>query len=263
MAASGGGGAVAGVALHVLRQMIAPHESPRAHRADELLLAGVGPLVPGELVAAGELPAAVVVRTGKRALAGVRASVSFQMRRLEVVFSTAGVLALVDATASGRLAGLTDRARAVGDRRGRGDQQKRRPSRQNEGRAEQSGDHRYRRRLRRQRLQLRRTRRDRALAIGVLVVDDYLLLPKAHLELEALEDVLGLGGRLRGRRGAALIRRLPARRRARLRRRRCGERRLRRSRGEVRRTACAVAVGAHYHGGPRWLGTGRRRAVQQ
>lgn len=34
--------------------MIAAHEAPVAHGTDELLLAGVRPAVPGELVRAGE-----------------------------------------------------------------------------------------------------------------------------------------------------------------------------------------------------------------
>lgn len=46
------------VSFDVLRQMIRPHELPGAVRADELLLPGVRPLVPGQLVRPGELPAA-------------------------------------------------------------------------------------------------------------------------------------------------------------------------------------------------------------
>lgn len=48
-----------GVAAGVLRQVVAPHEPLLAEGAAELLLAGVGSVVPGELVGAGELFKAV------------------------------------------------------------------------------------------------------------------------------------------------------------------------------------------------------------
>lgn len=48
-----------GVATRVLCQVVAPHEPLLAERASKLLLAGVGAVVPGELIGAGELLKAV------------------------------------------------------------------------------------------------------------------------------------------------------------------------------------------------------------
>lgn len=50
----------------VLREVVAPHEALLAERAAELLLPGVGPVVAGQLIRAGELLKAVWPRTGKR-----------------------------------------------------------------------------------------------------------------------------------------------------------------------------------------------------
>ncbi len=50
-------------------QVIRSHEPLVADRADEVLLAGVRPRVPGQLVGAGEALAAAGPRTGKGTLA--------------------------------------------------------------------------------------------------------------------------------------------------------------------------------------------------
>jgi len=57
-----------GVAAGVLRQVVAPHEPLLAERAPELFLAGVGSVVPGQLVGAGELFKAVGPCAGERSL---------------------------------------------------------------------------------------------------------------------------------------------------------------------------------------------------
>lgn len=53
----------------MLRQVVAPHEALLAERAPKLLLAGVGAVVPGQLIGAGELFKAVGPRAGERTLA--------------------------------------------------------------------------------------------------------------------------------------------------------------------------------------------------
>lgn len=57
-----------GVATRVLCQVVAPHEPLLTERASELLLTGVGSVVPGELIGAGELLKAVGPRAGERSL---------------------------------------------------------------------------------------------------------------------------------------------------------------------------------------------------
>ena len=57
------------MAASVLRQVVAPHEALLAERAPKLLLTGVGAVVPGELVGAGELLKAVRPCAGERPLA--------------------------------------------------------------------------------------------------------------------------------------------------------------------------------------------------
>lgn len=58
-----------GVAAGVLRQVVAPHEPLLAEGAPKLFLAGVGSVVPGELVGAGELFKAVGPCAGEWSLA--------------------------------------------------------------------------------------------------------------------------------------------------------------------------------------------------
>lgn len=84
----------------MLGQMIAAHERLGALDADELLLAGVRPLVTGQLVGARETPLAVGPLADERFLAGVDALVGFQVAGLEVVFAAIGVVAFVDASAA-------------------------------------------------------------------------------------------------------------------------------------------------------------------
>lgn len=50
----------------VFGQVVAAHEAPVAHVADELLLAGVRPAVAGKLVGAGELFVAALPVTAER-----------------------------------------------------------------------------------------------------------------------------------------------------------------------------------------------------
>lgn len=88
---------VFGVPLDVFRQMVGTHEPPVANVALELFLAGVRPLVPGQFVRSREPPAAIGPLANERLLAGVGSVVRLQMRRFEVVFAAAFVLALVDA----------------------------------------------------------------------------------------------------------------------------------------------------------------------
>ena len=264
-------GAVARVPLDVLGQVVAAHEAPLADGAGELLLAGVRALVPGELVAAREAPAAVLVRAGERPLAGVRARVGLQVRGLEVVLAAAGVLALVDAPPGGgvlaaRGGGGAGRAAAGAAAAGR--HQEQRGAREHEGRADQAGEH-DGRGLGRERLELRllRDRGDDVAAgafrrwcggggcghftIGVLVVHDDFLLAQAHFELEALEDVLGRGRVVVGRAGGQSLRNGLGAADA----------------VEVGGTAGAVAIGPHNDGDPgHWLRAGRRcrcRAIEQ
>lgn len=54
-----------GVAPGVLGEVVAPHEALLAERAAELLLPGVGPVVAGQLIGAGELFKAVWPRAGE------------------------------------------------------------------------------------------------------------------------------------------------------------------------------------------------------
>lgn len=81
--------------------MIAPHEASLAHRAGKLLLAGVGPLVARQLIAAREAPPAVLVGAGKGPLARVGAPVGLKMRGFEVILAAARMIALEDPTARG------------------------------------------------------------------------------------------------------------------------------------------------------------------
>lgn len=57
------------VAAGVLCQVVTPHEPLLTEGAPKLFLAGVGSVVPGELVRAGELFKAVGPRAGERSLA--------------------------------------------------------------------------------------------------------------------------------------------------------------------------------------------------
>lgn len=93
------------VTFDVLGQVVRAHEAPLAHRADELLLAGVGALVAGQLVRPGEPAAAVGPLADEGPLAGVDALVGLQVARFEVVFATVGMLALVDSSPLGLLGG--------------------------------------------------------------------------------------------------------------------------------------------------------------
>lgn len=62
------GGVEVGVAPRVLHQVVAAHEPLVAERAAELLLPGVGAVVPGQFVRAGKLLTAVGPSAGERAL---------------------------------------------------------------------------------------------------------------------------------------------------------------------------------------------------
>lgn len=89
------------VTLHVLGQMIAAHEFLLADAALELLFAGMGALVPRELIGAGEALVAVVPLADKGALPGVDSLVGLKVTALEVVLAALGEAALVDATPGG------------------------------------------------------------------------------------------------------------------------------------------------------------------
>ena len=79
--------------LEVQRQVVRPGEGPLAHPALEGPVARVLPHVPGELVGAGKLPAAVLPRAHVRLLAGVCPEVRLQVGGLGVALAAAGVLA--------------------------------------------------------------------------------------------------------------------------------------------------------------------------
>lgn len=116
------------MALHVLRQVVGPHEATLTNFAAELLLAGVRPLVARQLVRAAEPPPAAVplalerlltwraenttrvrsMATGAGGAAGVatepaekltsvRPHVGLEVARLEVVLAAVLEVALVDA----------------------------------------------------------------------------------------------------------------------------------------------------------------------
>lgn len=118
LTAGGGrrGRLVPGVTLHVLGQVIAPHEASLANGAGELFFAGMRPLVPRQLVAAGEATIAILVRARERSLAGMGARVRLQMRRLEVIFAATRMLAFVDATAGLHRARVRRHTGCCGDR---------------------------------------------------------------------------------------------------------------------------------------------------
>lgn len=86
------------VAFDVLGKMVRAHEASLADRADKLLLAGVGALVAGQLVGAGEPTATVGPLADEGPLAGVDALVGLQVAGFEVVLATVGMLALVDSS---------------------------------------------------------------------------------------------------------------------------------------------------------------------
>lgn len=66
------GGPEARVAARVLREVVGAHEALAAHRAGELLLARVRPVVAGQLVGSREPLAAAVPRAREGTLACVR-----------------------------------------------------------------------------------------------------------------------------------------------------------------------------------------------
>lgn len=75
--------------------MITAGEGTLAEVALEGAVTGVFPVVPGQLVRAGELPPAALPRAVVRLLAGVRAQVGLQVRALRVGLVTPGVGARV------------------------------------------------------------------------------------------------------------------------------------------------------------------------
>ena len=83
------------VPLHVQRQVVAAREGPLAQLALEGPVAGVLAVVTGELVGAGEFPAASLPATQVRLLPGVRAVVRLQVRALRVRLVAARVAARV------------------------------------------------------------------------------------------------------------------------------------------------------------------------
>lgn len=84
------------VRLHVLCQVIGPHEPFTADGAGEPLLAGVRPQVPLELVRPGEALAAEEPVADERALARVPAKVGLQVRGLTVDLVATGIVADVE-----------------------------------------------------------------------------------------------------------------------------------------------------------------------
>ena len=74
--------------LHVEREVVASGERPGAQVALERLLAGVFPVVPGQLIGPGKLPAAALPGAGVRLLSSVGPLVSFQVRALGVDLQT-------------------------------------------------------------------------------------------------------------------------------------------------------------------------------
>lgn len=96
------------VPLDVLGEVVAPHEFLLAHAALELLFAGVGPLVAGQLIGAGEPLVAVRPLADEGSLAGVNPLVGLQVAALEVVLAALGETAFVDATSGGRRLGCRD-----------------------------------------------------------------------------------------------------------------------------------------------------------
>lgn len=87
------------VSLDVLGQVVRSHESALTDRADELLLAGMGPFVAGQLIGSGKPTAAVRPLADEWPLACVDPLVGFQVTGLEVVLATVRVFALVDSSA--------------------------------------------------------------------------------------------------------------------------------------------------------------------
>ena len=79
--------------LQVQCQVVRPGEGPLAHPALERPVPGVLPHVPGQLIGAGKLPAAVLPRADVGLLAGVRPEVRLQVGGLGVALATARVLA--------------------------------------------------------------------------------------------------------------------------------------------------------------------------
>lgn len=84
------------MAFHVLRQVVAPHESSLADSAGEFLLAGMRAFVPRQFIAAREAAIAIVIRTRERSLASVSTSMSLQVRRFKIILAAALVLAFVN-----------------------------------------------------------------------------------------------------------------------------------------------------------------------
>lgn len=82
--------------LHVLRQMIRPHESFVANRTRESFLAGVGPQVPLEFVGAREAFTTEEPVADEGPLAGVPTEVSLQVRGFAVYLAAAGDVTAVD-----------------------------------------------------------------------------------------------------------------------------------------------------------------------
>ena len=78
--------------LNVLAQVVGAHEGLVADLAGELLLAGMDPIVPVELVRASELFTAEWEATGERFLASMPSQVSFQVRSFAILFATACVM---------------------------------------------------------------------------------------------------------------------------------------------------------------------------
>lgn len=78
------------MSLHVKRQMIGPTKRPLTQVTTERFLAGVFPIMPGQLVRPGKLPSASLPGTLIWFLTCVRSFVRFQMRAFGVDFMTSG-----------------------------------------------------------------------------------------------------------------------------------------------------------------------------
>lgn len=79
----------------MLGEMVTPHESLLTQRATKLLLAGVGPVVTGQLIGARELFKAVWPRAGKGPFTCMHSVMGFKMGGFSIDFPTATVGALV------------------------------------------------------------------------------------------------------------------------------------------------------------------------